>query len=100
MFDFAEYLGTLRRPKLLIAAATHAAADQRLPALRRSLFRLGLNTNSAAQLLVVEEQSLNERRTCGDASYPLSAHVVVLAALLRQASFTQTHLSSNLCVAA
>ena len=86
MTDFAAYLRSLRRPKLLISAAAHAASHQRLPALRQSFGHFGLATTSAAQLLVVEEQSLNERRVSGDASYPSARHVAVLAALMWHAT--------------
>ena len=86
MTDFAEYLRALHRPRLLIAAALHATSHQCLPALRHSFGHFGPTTISTAQLLVVEEQSLNERRVSGDASYPSARHVAVLAALMWHAT--------------
>lgn len=95
-----EHLLNLRRPKSLVSAALHAAALPRHRSLQQALVRAGYTLQTSTQTLVAEEQSLNDRRTLGDTSYPPAKHVMVLAALIRQASLKQTHLSSNLCVAA
>lgn len=88
MKDILSLLADLRRPRLLICAAQHGAAQYRS---ERDLHRVLKSSpppwRGAAMMRLMEmEAELNEARHNHEAGYRAARHVEVLAALLGEAT--------------
>ncbi|MBT9383855.1 hypothetical protein KM176_08305 [Pseudooceanicola sp. CBS1P-1] len=87
MQDLTTMLATLRRPGLLVRAATHAAADYRR---ERDLARLlGSEALPRRGVLLMQlmalESDLNHARKQRRAEYSPARHVEILASLIAEA---------------
>ncbi len=88
MSDLSQMFRMLRRPSLLVRAARIAAASyQRDKDLRRILHtqRLPSPSQALASLLALEHQ-MEAQRSSGNATYHITRHVEILAALIAEAS--------------
>ncbi|MFD1341356.1 DUF6477 family protein [Litorisediminicola beolgyonensis] len=87
MTDLARHLASLRRPRLLIRAARIGADEYRRAVhLPRALRSAGLpGTPEALARLTEIEAALDDARRLGCASYTVSRHVEVLAAMMGEA---------------
>lgn len=87
MTDLLAVLSELRRPRLLMQAARHGIQDY---CRNRDLSRLTRSHSvptptDALPLLIREEQSVEETRRRGDASYSIIRHIDLLIAILAEA---------------
>lgn len=80
-------VSALRRPGLLIRAARHGIVDYNRARDLRRLMRLDKTPTPAQAVgsLIEAEQSLEDTRKSGDATYSVIRHVEVLIALLAEA---------------
>jgi hypothetical protein len=90
MTDSTSVFQTLRRPKLLIRAARITAAGYRRD---RDLSRLMAlrgegSTDARVRRLLSIEADLDDTRRKGDATYSITRHVEVLAALMAEVAMT------------
>lgn len=87
MSDLINFVHALRRPRLLIRAASHGLKDYNRERVLRRLTpspALPSSRKAVSSLLTVEE-TLETARVNGDASYNVSRHVEVMIALLAEA---------------
>ncbi len=89
MTDVLSIFNKLRRPRILIRAARIGAADYRrdrdLKRLLRSV-KLPVPGKSMPRLLAME-QDIEATRQAGYATYSITKHVEILAALVAEATF-------------
>ncbi len=89
MKELLDIFNKLRRPKMLIRAARIGSSDFRRDRDLKRLLRIisvPKPGKSMTRLLALE-QDLEETRRAGDATYSISKHVEILAALIAEASF-------------
>ena len=89
IYDPLQELSQLRRPKLLVKAAQHAKLSyRRQKHLTRIFFDAQVQTHLGMRIvahLTDLESELNDKRKARDASYSITRHIDVLAALLAEA---------------
>lgn len=87
MNDPCSILGTLRRPPLLVRAAQFGLTEHnRERSLRRLLPENRARTTVEIFAQLVEKEAwLDEARRSGEATYSISRHIEVLAALIIEA---------------
>lgn len=87
MQDIYTRLSTIRRPRLLVAAARHGLLDySRTRHLKRVLYTGTVPTPGAASMRLMEiESAHNNARLEGCATYSVARHVDVLIALMAEA---------------
>ncbi len=87
MQDILGMVQQLRRPRLLVRAARIGAQEYRRdPHLMRVLGQTALPRPGSAMMKLMDlEAALNESRCSDDASYSISRHVEVLAAMMGEA---------------
>lgn len=80
-------LDTLRRPGLLVEAASHGTRDyERRRDLRRMLrVAIPATARAALEMLLPVEAALEERRRTQDKNYCIARHVDILSALMAEA---------------
>ncbi|MCA8868009.1 MAG: hypothetical protein KDA67_05120 [Rhodobacteraceae bacterium] len=88
MSDLLKVFNSLRRPKLLIRAARIGSANYRRERdLRRLIKSQSLpKPGSGLTMLMAMEQDLEVTRKTGNATYSISRHVEILAALIAEAA--------------
>lgn len=85
MTDFAKALAALKRPRLLISAARHGAAEyDRNRDLKRLLAGAAPSPQQAIAELIDAESALETARRDGGASYSVAHHVDVMIAILAE----------------
>ena len=89
MTTLLHVFNKLRRPKLLIRTARFGSAEfQRDRDLKRLLKAASLpRPGMGMPRLLALEQDLEENRQTGNATYSISRHVEILAALMTEAKF-------------
>ena len=87
MSNIASELAALRRPGLLVEAATHGTARyERRRDLRRMLrVAIPASPKAALEKLLPIEAALENRRKTADKNYSLARHVDILVALIAEA---------------
>ncbi|MCK0166452.1 DUF6477 family protein [Jannaschia sp. S6380] len=87
MCQITHELSALRRPGLLVAAASHGTANyERRRDLRRMLrVAIPASPRAALEKLLPIEAALERRRKTADKNYSLARHVDILVALLAEA---------------
>jgi uncharacterized protein DUF6477 len=89
MKDVLSIFNTLRRPRILIRAARIGAADYRRERDLKRLLRAAKLPNPSKTMprLLAMEQDIEATRKAGYATYSISKHVEILAALVAEATF-------------
>ncbi len=87
MQDLYDNVFTLRRPRLLIQAARIGLGEYNRCRVLKKLSKSSITPapHNAVQALLPVEESLEDARRSGDASYSPSRHVEVFTALLAEA---------------
>ncbi|SLN18546.1 hypothetical protein PSA7680_00645 [Pseudoruegeria aquimaris] len=90
MDDPAPLLAAIRRPRLLLSAAQHVCLNyNRSRDLPRLLGLLSPRDMAGClQALVGAEQTMETKRKTGDATYSITRHIQLLAALISEARLT------------
>lgn len=91
MTDLLSVFENLRRPKTLILAARIGSSEYRREKDLKRLLRLNASPTPGSGLsrLMALEQDLEATRKNGDATYRITKHVEILAALLAEAALLQ-----------
>ena len=86
MIDFTLWIKNLRRPRLLVRAAKLGQSDYDREKVLKRITRgqSEVRIDAALDVLIPVEESLEEARRAGDASYVPSRHVEVLIAILAE----------------
>ena len=89
MSNLLQVFNRLRRPKTLIRAARIGAEEFRRDRDLKRLLRVVSvpKPGKGMRRLLDIEQSLEETRSTGNATYSITRHVEILAALITEASF-------------
>ncbi|NOX73085.1 MAG: hypothetical protein GXP03_05530 [Alphaproteobacteria bacterium] len=89
MTDVLSIFNTLRRPRILIRAARIAASEYRRDRDLKRLLRAGKLPNPGKTMprLLAMEQDIEATRQAGHATYSITKHVEILAALVAEATF-------------
>lgn len=88
MQDILTMLNQLRRPRLMIRAARHGAADYRRERHLQRLLGYGRLPGSGAALmrLIEMEAALEEQRRENDAAYGVTRHLDIMIAIMAEAA--------------
>jgi uncharacterized protein DUF6477 len=89
MKDVLSIFNSLRRPRILIRAARIGAADYRRERDLKRLLRAGKLPKPGKTMprLLAMEQDIEATRQAGHATYSITKHVEILAALVAEATF-------------
>jgi Family of unknown function (DUF6477) len=83
--DLRTLIDNLKRPRLLIRAARFGLSDYRRDRDLRRLIETSVPPETALKRLLSVEDTMEQTRRAGDASYSIARHIEVLIALMAEA---------------
>jgi Family of unknown function (DUF6477) len=83
--DLRTLIDNLKRPRLLIRAARFGLSDYRRDRDLRRLIEASVPPETALKRLLSVEDTMEQTRRAGDASYSIARHIEVLIALMAEA---------------